>query len=268
MHVSLCLEGCRKLGQALPSARFHELPVKVGANSGPLWGGNGVDASIAESAVFCELVGAEDAVELGAEALNSVTAGVIEEVRAELDSNAAQGVEGMREQQMFGLGVEGCTLHTRSVPGGADLYAAVGAIDLHIRGHADGLPCGGIENRERQHGTGAVQGETALDLGRHGLRRRNVGVPELMEVAVLYGERERVAVTRSKRHELDVLAEERDRGEDVGRHRVIMREYATARLDVRGGRSHGEGVYARLRPPPSGNRVNARHNRIRATVTK
>ena len=63
------------------------------ADSGPLRGGDGVHAGIADGAVFRDRMRAQNAVEFCAEALNGAAALLIEEVSAELDGEAAEGVE-------------------------------------------------------------------------------------------------------------------------------------------------------------------------------
>ena len=102
-------------------------------------------------------------------------------------------LEGVRQQQQFALRIERAALHALGVPGGADLDAAVGGIDVHIGRHARDLALG-IEHRERQHRAGREQAEPAVDFLFHVFGGRDGGVPELPQLAVAHGFRQSVDV--------------------------------------------------------------------------
>jgi hypothetical protein len=197
--------------------------LQVGADGGPFGGGDAVDTGVAEGAVGGEDVGAEDAVEFGAEAFDGAAALLIHEVGAELDGDAGEGVEGVGEEEELGLGVEGGALDAAGVPGGADLEAAVEGVDVHVGGHADGLAGGAVEDGEGEHGAGGVEGEAAGDLLLHGVGGGDAGVPELPEVAVAGGVGEAGEVVGVERDEGDVVAFEGDGLEEVCGHRSQYR---------------------------------------------
>ena len=95
-------------------------------------------------------------------------------------------LEGVRQQQQFALRIERAALHTLGVPGGADLNAAVGGINVHIGRHARDLAVGVID-REWQHRAGSEQAEAAVDFLFHVFGGRDEGVPELPQLAVAHG---------------------------------------------------------------------------------
>src|SRR4051812_47718041 len=97
----------------------------------PFGGGDAVDNSVAQRAVRRDLMTAQNAVLLRAEALDSAAALMIEEMRAEFHRNAVQRFEGVREQQELALRVERPALGALPIPGRADLDAAVAGIDIH-----------------------------------------------------------------------------------------------------------------------------------------
>ena len=141
---------------------------------------------------------AQDPVLLGAEALDAAAALVIEEVRPELDRDAIEFLEGVRQQQQFALRIDRAALHTPGVPGRADLDAAVGRVDVHVGGHARDLAVG-IEHGKRQHRPGLLQTEPAIDLLAHIFGLRNEGVPELPQLAILHRFGEPVAMLLRQR---------------------------------------------------------------------
>ena len=114
----------------------------------------------------------------------------------------------MGEEKQFGFGVEGGALDAGGVPGGADLDAAMDEVDVHVGGHTDDV-AGGVENGEREHGAGSMEGEAAKDVVAHGVWRGNCGVPKLVEVAVADGGDEAGKVIEGDRDEFDVLTGER-----------------------------------------------------------
>src|SRR5215471_6557622 len=64
--------------------------IEMGFHGGPLGGDDAVDACVAQSAVACELMAAQDSVELCAQSFDGASAGVVEEMSTKLDSDALQ----------------------------------------------------------------------------------------------------------------------------------------------------------------------------------
>src|SRR6185437_4502795 len=171
----------------------------------PLGGDDAEDYSVAQCAVRRNLVVAQNAVLLSAQPFDGAPALVIEEMRAELYCNAVDGLESMPQQQQFALGVERCALHPLGIPSRADLDPAVSRVDVHVGGHARDL-ASGIEYRERQHRSGLLQTQPAVDLLGHVLRPRHRGVPELEQLTVLDGIDEPLEVVMRQRLEPCMLA--------------------------------------------------------------
>jgi hypothetical protein len=175
----------------------------------PFTGEDAVDAGVAQRAVrigvAVDLVRAQHAVELGAQAFDAAPALVVEEVRAELHRDAVQRLEGVPQQQALAFGVERAALHPGAVPGGADLDAAVGGVDVHEGGHADRLAAG-VQHRERQHAADFLQAQAAFDFGGHALGCGDAGVPELPELAVAHGFDQVIVVGSGQGNQAGVLA--------------------------------------------------------------
>src|SRR5262249_54735326 len=76
-----------------------ELIGQVRFHRRPFAGDDAIDAGIPQRAVLGALVAAQDAVELGSQALDATPARMIEEVRAEFDADAIERFERMREQE-------------------------------------------------------------------------------------------------------------------------------------------------------------------------
>ena len=64
--------------------------IEMGLHRGPLGGNDAVDAGIAQSAIGCELMAAQDSVEFCAQPFDSAPAGMVEEMSAKLDGDALQ----------------------------------------------------------------------------------------------------------------------------------------------------------------------------------
>src|ERR1700747_2764815 len=142
---------------------------QMGPDRRPFGSDDAVDHGIAQRSVGRDLVVAQNTVELGAETFDAAPGLLIEKMRAELDRDATELVESMREQQQFALGIERAALHALGIPGRSDLDAAVGGVDVHIGRHARAL---------------------LADV----LGPRDQGVPELPQFAVFYGRRQAVEV--------------------------------------------------------------------------
>src|SRR5689334_19756386 len=91
---------------------------------------DGEDHSVAQRAVWRNLMIAQNAFLLGAQPLDRLPALLVEEMGAELYRNTVDRLESMSKQQQFALRVERCALHTLGIPCRADLDAAVGRIDI------------------------------------------------------------------------------------------------------------------------------------------
>src|SRR5262245_57092515 len=98
----------------------------------PFAGDDAVDAGVAQRAVATDMMVAQDAVELGAEALDGPAALHIEIVRAEFDRDAAQRLEGVVEQQQLALTIERGALQAAGIPCRADLEPAACRIGMKI----------------------------------------------------------------------------------------------------------------------------------------
>src|SRR5205085_844572 len=70
--------------------RFSKKEIQIRPHRGPLGGDDAIDAGVAQGAVGGEVMAAQDAVELCAQALNRAAAGVIEKMRAEFDGDAIE----------------------------------------------------------------------------------------------------------------------------------------------------------------------------------
>ncbi len=121
----------------------------------PFGGGDAVDAGVAQRAVGGTLMITQNAVELGAEALDGAAALMVEEMSAEFYRKHSDGLESVGEEQKLCVRVEGRALDACGVPGGTDFNAAVDLVDVHVGGHA-GDAAGGVEDREGGHGAGVL----------------------------------------------------------------------------------------------------------------
>src|SRR5215831_4636876 len=110
---------------AFPDLAVAELPLKMRLHYRPLAGDDAVDARVADVSVGQDLVAAQNAVKLRAQALNGAPAGMVEKMRAQFHADAIQGVKGVREQKQFALCVERSALHALAVPCAANLHSPV-----------------------------------------------------------------------------------------------------------------------------------------------
>ncbi len=88
------------------SPGLFDLPRQVRSDSWPLGRGDAVDAGVAKRAVLHAQVVAQHAVESGADPFDGAAARLVHEMRAELDGEASQPVEGVRQQQQLCFGVQ------------------------------------------------------------------------------------------------------------------------------------------------------------------
>ena len=66
----------------------------------------------------------------------------VERIGLELHPDAAQGLEGVTQLEVFRFRVDGGPLPGRGNPGPTDLHTPVVAIDIEITGRSDGLGAG------------------------------------------------------------------------------------------------------------------------------
>src|SRR6266446_6816467 len=104
---------------------FIELIVQMRLHRRPFAGDDTVNHGVAQGPVWRDLMVAQNAIKLGAEPLDAAPALVVEKMRAELDRDAIELFERMREQQQLALGVESAALHALGKPGRPDLDAPV-----------------------------------------------------------------------------------------------------------------------------------------------
>jgi hypothetical protein len=237
-------------GQAVLEARSYR---------GPLRGDDRVDDSVAEAAVGHPLMAAQDAVLLGAQALDRRPGLPVVPVGAELDGDAVQGVEGVPEQQQFRLGVGAAALGRPGVPGRTDLHPPVRGVHVHVGGHPDHLSGVGPAGGERQHRAGGLLRQPAVDLRAHAVRSRDGGVPELPEPAVARRGHQLVVMLRRERLEDDEVAGQPD-GLQEGHVRTLTSGIGVIRISPgrRPGSSRGSCRSDRAapcrRPDPNGGR--------------
>src|SRR5262245_55917194 len=191
-------------------ARLLQLPIEVRLHRRPFGGDDAVDAGVAQGPVGADPVAPQDAVKRGAQPLDAASALEIEEVRAELDCDTAERLEGVGEQQQLAVGVEVGALHAAAVPGRADLHALVGRIDVHVRRHAGGSADSVVNGGKGQHGAGGLQAEPPFDLGRHLLGRWNERIPQVPQLTVTDGLDQVVVVALRQRLQRNACAAERD----------------------------------------------------------
>src|SRR5690606_39230265 len=128
---------------------------------------------------------AQNAVELGPQALDGAPALLIEEMCAELHCQAVQLLEGVGEQQQLRFRIQRRALHAARIPCRADLHPGAFEVDIHVGGHAHDLVLRLVKDREGQHAAFVLQLEAALDFRSHALGPRDAGVPELPKIAVV-----------------------------------------------------------------------------------
>ena len=123
-------------------------------------------------------------------------AGEVEPMGAELDGDAAQRFERVRQQQQLAFGVEPGALHAPRVPGVSDLEAAVPGVDIEVARRPDDVAAGVVACHERHRTLLVAHRQRGRDGARASFRARDAGEPEVVEIAVGRGARERVDVRR------------------------------------------------------------------------
>ena len=223
----------RRPGTAPAPARCQPLGSEIAAHRRPLAGDDRIDAGVAQIAVLAAAVIAQNAVELGAEALDGAAAGAVEEMGAEFYGDAVQRLEGVGQQHALAFGVDGAALNAPPIPGGPDFDPTMGGVDVHIGGHAHRLAAGALDHGERQAGARGAQAEPALDVGGHVGRRGDTGEPQLPQFAVLDRLGQSRAMLRCQRRQARVASLEHH-VRRPGAHRAAWRngEYSSASQSI------------------------------------
>lgn len=161
--------------------QFHILPFAMD---------DAVNASVPQcllrQGMSVDLVLSQHAIQLGSQTLNRAAALLIQHMGAKFHRNAPQVFEGMAEQQSLGFGVQGGTLHTLTVPSGANFHAAVGAIDVEVGGHACDLLTLDVDDRKGQHETLSLKSDSPLNFSGHQVGVRDQGIPKPPKFAVFH----------------------------------------------------------------------------------
>lgn len=150
----------------------------------PLASNDAVDAGVSQRTLFHQTMTPEHAIELGPKPLDRLAALMIEEAGTELNGDAVESLECMREHQQFTFGVQSRALYSLAVPRRPDFEASMLGLDVHVGGHTHRSARCCLENSERQHGSLALQRQSALDFRFHLLWRGDPGVPQLPQLAV------------------------------------------------------------------------------------
>ena len=116
---------------------------------------------------------ARDAFFGGADPRNGGARTLVQRIRLQFDTHAAELFEGVPQHEVFGFGVDGGALPRRRDPGGADLDAAVVVIDAGEARAADRLAAGELDGRKRQRGSAGLLLQGELDVEVHVLRGTN-----------------------------------------------------------------------------------------------
>ena len=175
---------------------------------------------VALGAVGHQLVVAQHAVLLGAEAFDRDTRRVVEPVGAEFDRDAAQHFERVRQKQQLAFGVDRRALHALGIPGMPDLEAPARRVDVEIAGAPDDVSGRVLAHGKRHRPQTLAHVERARDVIADPVRRRDAGVPEPPELAVGRGVAQRCLMLRFERLERRMLALERHRLDE--RHAVTL----------------------------------------------
>ena len=146
----------------------------------------GIPQCFLRQGMSVDLMLSQHAIQLGPQALNGTAAVLVEHMGAKFDCIAIEILKGMTQQHALALGVEGGTLQTLAVPGGAYFQAAVGAVDVHVSGHARDLLALGIDDRKGEHVALGLKPESPLNFSGHLVGVRHQGVPKPPKFAVFH----------------------------------------------------------------------------------
>src|SRR5262249_8414253 len=160
-------------------------PCQMRLHGRPLAGNDAVDAGIAQRSIVCDLMAAQDAVQLCAQPLDSAAALLIEEMGAKFHRDAMERVKGVLKKQKLALRIELRPLNAFPVPRAANLHAAMVRLSIQIIRHPYGLACCVIDNGKRNPSTFRLAGESAIDELDELVRRRNRRVPQLPKLSVV-----------------------------------------------------------------------------------
>jgi len=173
------------LGDSSPAGCAQSM-IEVGPHSWPLAGHDAVHTGVAQAAIGCHLVASQHTVEFGTQALNAAPTGGVVPVGAKFHGDAIELFKSMTQQHALALGVERGALQAFAVPGGADFQAPVGAIDVHVGGHARHAVIGQVDDGKGQHAAAGQQVEPPLHLAGHGGWGGDGGIPKPPQLAVLH----------------------------------------------------------------------------------
>jgi hypothetical protein len=167
-------------------------------NAEPLVLGDAEIDAVANPPIGHEHVVAKSAFFGGANTRQRLPGCGVERVGFELHPDAAQGLEGMTQLQVFCLRVDSGPLPGWGDLGAADLHAPVVAIDIEVAGGPDEL-CDGLGYRgEADHQTRLLFGQFRSDIGPHLLlgahgvgqilldRFMRAGIPQRRDVGHFY----------------------------------------------------------------------------------
>ena len=146
----------------------------------------GVPQCFLRQGMSVDLMLSQHAIQLGPQALNGAAALVVEHMCAKFHCNAFEFFKRMAQQQTLGFGVQGGALHTVAVPRRANFQAAVGAVDVHVSGHARDLLALGVDDRKGQHEALRLKPESPLNFSGHLVWVRHQGVPKPPKFAVFH----------------------------------------------------------------------------------
>ena len=128
---------------------------------------------------------AQHTIHLRAESFDRPTARMVEEMRTEFDGDAIECLECVAKQHQFAFRIQGAALDPFTVPGRTNLNPLRRMVDIHIGGHADGLPGCVLDNSERQHRAGRLETAPTVDFGTHLIGGRHARIPKLQTLAVM-----------------------------------------------------------------------------------
>jgi glyoxylase-like metal-dependent hydrolase (beta-lactamase superfamily II) len=137
---------------------------------------------VPDTAACGDHVIAERAFLASADAQNCRAGAIVERVGLQLHAHTLEYFEGVAQQEVFGLGVDGGALPLVGDPGPSDFQAMVHALDAGIARGTNYAAAGFLEQRKRQGGSGGLLLERGLDIGAHLLRRAHRSRNPLPEV--------------------------------------------------------------------------------------
>ncbi len=139
---------------------------------------------VPDAAACGDHVIAERAFFASADAQDCSAGAIVERVGLQLHAHTLEYFEGVPQQEVFGLGVDGGALPLVGDPGPSDFQAMVHVLDAGIARGTNYAAAGFLEQRKRQGGSGGLLLERGLDIGAHLLRRAHRSRNPLPEVII------------------------------------------------------------------------------------